>query len=463
MENTIQKAVAYSKEHQQDFIETLKDFLRIKTVSSDSAYKDEMLKGAQWIVDYLVKLGVQDTQILPTSQNPVVYGHLKQAGADKPTILIYGHYDVQPTDPLDEWENAPFEPTVKDNLLYARGSSDMKGQAMVVFSAIQSITAFEKMPVNLKFLLEGDEEVGSPSIVSFLEKNKELFKADFVLNLDAGMVAKDKPTIVYGLRGLAYFEISVTDSAHDLHSGMFGGVVYNPIHALCELISGMKNDNGTIMLPGFYDDVLPLEEKERIALNALNDSDEYFIEQTGIKEVFGEKEFTNVERIGARPTLDVNGIWGGYTGEGPKTVIPSKAYAKLSMRLVPEQSPVKVKQQLLEYFKQNAPKQISWEVKQLASDPASITDMDFYATRSLVESLEKIWGKKCVFKREGGSIPIVTHIQNVLGLESVMSGFSLPGDRVHSPNERLNLDLFEKGIETVIDFFYRISETNKEN
>ena len=462
MENNIQKAVAYSKEHQQDFIKSLEDFLRIKTISSDSAYKDEMKKGAEWIVNRLKELGAKDTKILETTQNQVVYGYFDQAGADKPTVLIYGHYDVQPVDPLDEWDNKPFDPVVKDGLLYARGSSDMKGQAVVVFSAMQSILEFDKLPVNLKFLLEGDEEVGSPSIVPFLEKNKELFDADFVLNLDAGMVDKDKPTIVYGLRGLAYFEISVTGPAHDLHSGLFGGVVFNPIHALCELIAGMKNDNGTIQLPGFYDDVLPLKEKERQALNALNEPDDYYVKQTGVKEVFGEKEFTNVERIGARPTLDANGIWGGYTGEGPKTVIPSSAYAKISMRLVPQQSPAKVKQQLIDYMEQNAPRQVSWEVKQLASDPAAITDMEFYGTQCFVESLKKVWGKEAVYKREGGSIPIVTHIQNILGLESVMSGFSLPGDRVHSPNEHFNLDMFEKGIETVIDFFYRIAGKNKD-
>jgi acetylornithine deacetylase/succinyl-diaminopimelate desuccinylase-like protein len=323
---------------------------------------------------------------------------------------------------------------------------------------MQSILEFDKLPVNLKFLLEGDEEVGSPAIVPFLEKNKGLFEADFVLNLDAGMVGKEKPTIVYGLRGLAYFEISVTGPAHDLHSGMFGGVVFNPIHALCELIAGMKDDDGIIQLPGYYDDVLPLKEKERKALNELNEPDEYYVKQTGAREVFGEKGFSNVERIGARPTLDVNGIWGGYTGEGPKTVIPSSAYAKLSMRLVPKQSPAKVKQQLTDFMQQNAPRQVSWEVKQLASDPAAITDMDFYATQCFVESLKKVWGKEAVFKREGGSIPIVTHIQNILRLESVMSGFSLPGDRIHSPNEHFNLDVFAKGIETVIDFFYRIAE-----
>ncbi len=462
MDSNVDKAQAFSKEHQQSFIEDLKDILRIKSISSDSAYKGEMIKCAEWLVAHLNKLGVQDARIIETGRNPVVYGSLFQADPGKPTILVYGHYDVQPPDPLNEWTHAPFEPVIEGNLLYARGSSDMKGQALIVLSAIQSILTFSKMPVNLKFLFEGDEEVGSPSIVPFLEQHKELFKSDFVLNLDAGMVAKDKPTIVYGLRGLAYFEIAITGPAHDLHSGLFGGVVYNPIQALSELIAGMKDENGRILLPGFYDDVHPLEEKERAALNALDNPDTYYIEQTGAKALYGEKGFTNVERIGARPTLDINGIWGGYSGEGPKTVIPARAYAKLSMRLVPNQTPARVLQQLTQYMQQNAPDQVSWDVKQLASDPACVTDMDFYGTRALVKSLEKVMGKSPVFKREGGSIPIVTHFQNILGVESVMSGFSLPEDRVHSPNERLDLDLFEKGIETVIDFFFRIAEESAE-
>ena len=458
MENNIQKAIAFSNDNQAEFLATLEEFLKIKTISSDSQFKDEVIKGAQWIVDKLKALGTRDVKILETSRNPIVYGHLNQAGPDKPTILIYGHYDVQPPDPMDEWESDPFTPVVKNGKLFARGSSDMKGQAMVTFAAIESIQATGEMPVNLKFLLEGDEEVGSPAIVHFLEKNKSLFKADFVLNLDAGMEGKEMPTIVYGLRGLAYFEIEVTGPSHDLHSGLFGGVVCNPIHAICDLIAGMKNSDGQIQLPGYYDDVRNLGEKERTALNALDNPDDYYIAETGVKFVFGEKGFTNAERVGARPTLDVNGIWGGYTGEGPKTVIPSKAYAKLSMRLVPNQTPEKVKAQLIKYLEDNAPKEISWKVNQLASDPAVISDMDFYATRCFAKSLEDIFETKPIFKREGGSIPIVTHIQNELGLESVMSGFCLPSDRIHSPNEHLNLDMFQKGIQVVIDFFFRIAK-----
>ena len=458
MEKNIQEAIQFSKEHQNEFIADLGEFLRFKSISSDPVYKGESQKCAQWIVDYLKKMGAGETRILPTDRNPVVYGSIQQAGKDKPTILIYGHYDVMPPDPLEEWKSEPFEPVVKDGKLFARGSADMKGQVMVIFAAIQSIIARGKWPVNLKFLLEGDEELGSPGIVPFLEKHKDLLKADFVLNLDAGMVARDKPTIVYGLRGLAYFEISISDAEHDLHSGLYGGLIYNPIQALCELVAGLKDENGVIQLPGFYDDVKDLDEEKRKALNENDNADEYYQAQTGIKAVFGEKGYSNVERLGIRPSLDLNGIRGGYIGEGPKTVIPAKAFAKLSTRLVPDQSPLKVKEQLIQYMRENAPSQINWEVKLLATDPSSVTDMNFYGAQCLARSLEKVWGEKVLFKREGISIPIVAHFQDVLGMESVLSGFTIPEDRMHSPNERLNLDLFEKGIEAMIDFFYRVTD-----
>ena len=289
---------------------------------------------------------------MKTQKYPVIYGNLPCTEADKPTILVYGHYDVQPADPLELWKSDPFEPTIKGNLLFARGSSDMKGQMMIVLSAIKSIISSGSLPVNLKFMFEGEEEIGSPSILSFLTDHKELFKSDFVLNLDAGMISKDKPTIVYGLRGLAYFEIFITGPAQDLHSGLFGGVVYNPIQALSELIAGMKNSDGVIQLPGFYDDVIPLSAEEKIALEKLGMDDQFYKDQTGVSLLYGEKGFTATERIGARPTLDVNGIISGYIGEGPKTVIPSKASAKLSMRLVPDQTPEHVKQQLITYMEQ---------------------------------------------------------------------------------------------------------------
>ena len=456
MENNLPQAMDYAAKHRSDFINTLSDFLKVKTISSDSAYNEDIRRGAQWLVDYFKKIGAKNIQILETQKHPVVFADLSTAGSDKPTILVYGHYDVQPADPIGLWESDPFEPVVRDGQLYARGASDMKGQLMVTLSAIESIQAAGELPVNFKFLVEGEEEIGSPSIQSFLTVHKDLFKSDFVLNLDAGMIARQKPTIVYGLRGLAYFEIHVTGPAQDLHSGLFGGVVYNPIQVLSELIAGMKNDEGVILLPGFYDDVLPLSDEERDALSKLGMDENYYKQQTGVGKLFGEKGYTPVERVGARPTLDLNGIWGGYSGEGPKTVIPSKASAKLSMRLVPNQTPEKVKEQLKEYLTRNTPEGATWELIQLASDPASITDLDFYATRCLADSIQEVWGIPPVFQRGGGSIPIVSHMQQALGSESVLGGFSLPEDNIHSPNEHLDLEMFYKGIDTVIDFIYRI-------
>ena len=456
MENNLPQAMDYAAKHRSDFINTLSDFLKVKTISSDSAFNQDIREGAQWLVNYFNKVGAKDIQILETQKHPVVFADLSTAGSEKPTILVYGHYDVQPADPIGLWESDPFEPVVRDGQLYARGASDMKGQLMVTLSAIESIQAVGELPVNFKFLVEGEEEIGSPSIQSFLSGHKDLFKSDFVLNLDAGMIARDKPTIVYGLRGLAYFEIHVTGPAQDLHSGLFGGVVYNPIQVLSELITGMKNVDGVVLLPGFYDDVLPLNEEERVALSELGMDEEYYRQQTGVGKLFGEKGYTPVERVGARPTLDLNGIWGGYSGEGPKTVIPAKASAKLSMRLVPNQTPEKVKEQLKEYLSRNTPEGAAWELIQLASDPASITDLDFYATRCLAESIQEVWGIPPVFQRGGGSIPIVSHMQQALGAESVLGGFSLPEDNIHSPNEHLDLEMFYKGIDTVIDFIYRI-------
>ena len=458
MNPNLSKALKFAHENYQEFINDLSDFLRIKTVSTDSAYASDLVAGAHWLENYLNSLGADDTQILKTQKHPVVYGNISKAGKDKPTILVYGHYDVQPADPLELWKSGPFEPTIKDNLLFARGSSDMKGQIMIVLGALKSAASTGTLPVNIKFMFEGEEEIGSPSIQTFLGEHKELFKSDFVLNLDAGMISKDKPTIVYGLRGLAYFEIYVTGPAQDLHSGLFGGVVYNPIQALSELIAGMKNSDGVVQLPGFYNDVIPLSREEKAALEKLGMNDQFYKDQTGVNDLCGEKGYTPTERIGARPTLDVNGIISGYVGEGSKTVIPSKALAKLSMRLVPDQTPEKVKQQLIKYMEQKAPKQVHWEVKMLASDPASLTDTNFYATRCFAKSIQEVWGVPPVYQRGGGSIPIVSHMQKILGTESVLSGFSLPEDNIHSPNERLDLDIFKKGIDTTIHFLFSIAD-----
>ena len=461
MEEKIQVAIKYISENKQKILDSFFEILEIQTVSSDPTYIQQINNGAEWIKNYLHIIGIPITKILNTQKHPVVFGEYSKHGNDKPTILVYGHYDVQPPDPIDLWDTSPFTPTIKENKIFARGASDMKGQIMVILSAIQAIIATSELPVNIKFMIEGEEEIGSPSIKEFLQINRELLASDFVLNLDAGMISKTQPTIVSGLRGLAYFEITITGPEHDLHSGLFGGVIFNPIQALSNILAGMINENGVIQLPGFYDDVLPLSEDERIQLEKLGLKEKYYLDQTGSISIFGEEGYTCTERIGARPTLDVNGIIGGYTGEGPKTVIPSKAVAKLSMRLVPNQTPENIKSQLNEYMKKHAPKGIKWEMKQLASDPASIADPDFYATQCFAKTLQKIWGKEPIYKREGGSIPIVSHFQEILGMESILSGFSLPEDKIHSPNERMDLDLFWKGIDTVIHYFFNVGESCK--
>ena len=461
MEEKIQAAKNYVTENKQKILNSFFEILEIQTISSDSAYMQQLKNGAEWIENYLQKIGIPKTKIFNTQKHPIVFGEYSKHGNDKPTVLVYGHYDVQPPDPVALWDTPPFTPTIKENKIYARGSSDMKGQIMVILSAIQAINATSELPVNIKFMIEGEEEIGSPSIKDFLQNNRELFSSDFVLNLDAGMISKTQPTIVSGLRGLAYFEITVTGPGHDLHSGLFGGVIYNPIQALSNIIAGMLNEKGVIQLPGFYDDVLPLSEEERIQLGKLGLDEKYYLDQTGAIGIFGEEGYTCTERVGVRPALDVNGIIGGYTGEGPKTVIPSKAVAKLSMRLVPKQTPENVNRQLNEYMEKHAPKGIKWEVKKLASDPASITDPKFYVTQCFANTLKTIWGIEPIYKREGGSISIVSHFQEILGLESILSGFSLPEDNIHSPNERMDLDLFWKGMDTVIYFLFNIGEKCK--
>ena len=461
MEQKFNLAKTYIIENKQNVLNKFFEILEIQSISSDPAHAQDLIKCADWVSNYLLSIGIPNTKILNTQKHPVVFGEFTKYGKDKPTILVYGHYDVQPPDPLDLWETPPFIPTIKDNKIFARGSSDMKGQMMVVLSAIQAINATSEIPVNIKFMIEGEEEIGSPSIKDFLTSNRELFASDFVLNLDAGMLSKTQPTIVLGLRGLAYFEITVTGPAYDLHSGLFGGIVFNPIQALSSVLSKMINEKGQIQLPGFYDDVEPLTELERTQFAKLGLGEPYYLNQTGSPAIFGEEGFTCSERIGARPTLDINGILGGFIGEGPKTVIPSKAMAKLSMRLVPNQKPEKIKQQLNEFLEKYFPKEINWEVKQLASDPACITDPDFYATKCFADTLETMWGKEPIYKREGGSIPIVSHFKEILGIESILSGFSLPGDKIHSPNEHMDLDLFWQGIDTVIHYLFSVSEKFK--
>jgi acetylornithine deacetylase/succinyl-diaminopimelate desuccinylase-like protein len=449
-------ALRYAQEKRKDFLEDLMAFCAIPSVSADPTYQPEIRRAAEWTAGQLRATGADRVEIFPTSGHPVVYAEFMEAGPEAPTALIYGHYDVQPAEPLDLWISGPFEPEVRENYLYARGATDMKGQVVAVIKAVESVKRSGILPINCKFLIEGEEEIGSPSLPAFMKEHKELLASDFAINTDTGMLAADVPSITYALRGLAYFEIRVYGPDHDLHSGVFGGVVLNPAKALCDLISGMHDNQGRVTLPAYYDRVRPLEEEERAELARLPTNEKSYLEQTGVPALWGEAGYTPVERTGARPTLEVNGLWSGYTGEGAKTVLPAYAMAKISMRLVPDQDPKEVYQQLLSYMEANAPTAIRWEVHPMVGGPASISDRSSKAVQALALSLESVWGKRPVFKREGGSVPVVAQFQEILGIESVNTGFGLPSDNMHSPNEKLHLPTWANGIDALVHYCYNL-------
>ena len=453
-----QKAIEYARTHNSEFLGDLKELLRIPSISTDPQHQADMMKAAEWLKNQLGMLGCEHLEIFPTQRHPVVYADYLKAGPAAQTVLIYGHYDVQPVDPLDLWETDPFNPVEKNNELSGRGASDMKGQVIASIKALESILNAGPLPVNVKFMLEGEEEIGSPNLDNFMNKHKDLLACDVVLNPDAGMIAPQVPTIVYALRGLAYFELRVYGPAHDLHSGIFGGVVHNPAQALCELIAGMHDKQGRVTLPGFYDHVRPLSAAEREELSHLPTDEHFYKEKTGVPKIWGDPEFTPGERVGARPTLEVNGILSGFTGAGTKTVIPAWAMAKISSRLVPDQTPEEVDHQLRQYLADNAPATIRWELTTFGGGPPCFTERDLPATRALVKALESVWGKPVVYKREGGSIPVVASVRSILGAPSVLTGFGLPDDNAHAPNEKLDLPTWNKGIDALIHFFYNLED-----
>jgi acetylornithine deacetylase/succinyl-diaminopimelate desuccinylase-like protein len=410
------------------------------------------------MANHLKSLGIENVEIMPTEDgHPVVYGeYVKKPGAR--TVLVYGHYDVQPADPLELWDTGPFDPQVRGDLLFGRGSSDMKGQVIASLAAIESLMkGAGEMPVNLKFLLEGEEEIGSRHLEPFIHQHADKFKADLSLNPDAGMMGIDMPTITYGLRGLAYFEIHVSGPKADLHSGLFGGVVHNPAQALTELVAKMHDENGRIMLPGFYDSVRPISEQERADFARLPNNEVQYLEETGVPALWGEKDFIPAERTGARPTLEVNGLLSGWTGPGSKTVLPAKAMAKISCRLVADQTPAEVEKQMVRFMGENAPKTIKWEVKRISSSPFAIADLNNPGVKAMNDAMETVWGVRPFYRREGGSIGAVAMLQQICGVESVLVGTGTPSDNVHSPNEHLHLPSWYKGIDSFIHFFYNLS------
>ena len=455
MNDQRENALQYARNNKEIFLSTYKEILSIPSISTEKAHKPDIQRAAEWLSAQLGTLGMQKVQIFPTALSPIVYGE-SLGVPDAPTVLVYGHYDVQPVDPVELWKTGPFEPTVIGEDIFARGASDMKGQALITLKAAEALIQTGGLPINIKWLFEGEEEVGSPNLAAFIATHTEMLACDFAVNPDSGMMGREFPTITYGLRGLAYFELRVFGPAHDLHSGMFGGVVHNPANALAELIAGMHDATGRVNLPGFYNTVRALsqEEHEEFARLPVNESD--YIEQTGVPALHGETGFTANELTGARPTLDVNGLFSGFIGEGSKTVIPAWAMAKLSMRLVPDQDPQKVHKELLRYLEQNAPKDIRWELKALAGNPASISDRKNPGVQAMAKALETVWGVQPYFKREGGSIPVVGDMQRLLGVESVICGFGLPDANVHAPNEKQNLPTWYHGIDAYINFFVNL-------
>jgi acetylornithine deacetylase/succinyl-diaminopimelate desuccinylase-like protein len=449
MSDQLSAALAYLKQHQEQYLEELMAFVRIPSVSTDPSAKAEMQRAAEWVAGQLRSLGMQNVQIMPTGGHPVVYGELLDAGADRPTVLIYGHYDVQPAEPLDLWHSPAFEPTLRGENLYGRGASDMKAQVVITLKAVEALARNGGMPINVKFLVEGEEEIGSPNLENFLSANRALLSCDSALNPDTGMIAAQTPTITYGLRGLGYFELRLTGPSQDLHSGLFGGAVHNPAQVLCELVAGMHDAEGRVTLPGFYDKVLPLEAEERAELARLPIDEDFYLNQTGAPALFGEAGYSAIERVAGRPTLEVNGLLSGFTGEGSKTVLPSKAMAKISMRLVPDQDPKEVQEQLRQYIQARAPKTVGWELIKHAAGSPSITDRHMPGVVALSQALEQTWGIRPVYKREGGSVPVTAQMSKLLGVESVLTGFGLPDDNAHAPNEKMHVPTFYRGMEAI--------------
>lgn len=446
------QALHYVDNHRQAFLNALKEFVSIPSVSTDPNHKEDVIRAARWLVAELQRLGFANTRLVETPGHPVVFAYNDPALPHAPTVLIYGHYDVQPPDPYEEWKNPPFMPWQEGEHLYGRGASDMKGQVVAALKAVEAIIATGSLPVNIIWVIEGEEEIGSPNLSQFLEQNCHLLRADVALNLDTGMIAPDQPTITYGLRGVAAFELRVYGPERDLHSGLFGGIVHNPAQALCELIAGMHDASGKVLIPGFYDRVRPLDEEERQELARLPLREIDLVQSLGVPQLYGEEGYTAIERIGARPTLEINGLYSGYTGQGSKTIIPAWAMAKISTRLVPDQDPEEVHQQLRAYLEAKCPPTVRWELIAFGGSPASITDRHHPGVRALAQALKNVWGRDPLYRREGGSVPVVGMMQRILGLESALSGFGLPDDHIHSPNERLHLPTWYRGIRAVIEF-----------
>ncbi len=451
-------AIAFARQAHARFLQELQTFAAIPSISTLSEHQPDMQRAAEWLAAQLRALALDNITLLPTGDahapgHPVVYGESLHA-PDKPTILLYGHYDVQPVDPVNEWHTPPFQPTVRGDNLYARGAADMKGNIHAALKALEALRANGGLPFNLKVLIEGEEEIGSLHLGAFLDQHADMLQCDLCLNADSGILGPTRPSLIAGLRGLAYFELWVYGPAQDLHSGLFGGSIHNPAQALCELIAGMHDEKGRVTLPGFYDKVRALTPQDRAELAAHPLDDAQWQALAGVNALWGETGFNTHERAGARPTLELNGILSGFTGEGSKTVLPAKAMAKISMRLVPYQDPTLVEQQLRDYLAQHAPPTVRWEIKTLAhAAPGVLLERDSVGARAASAALRDTFGAAPLFVYEGGSVPIVSMLKEKLGIDSVLLGFGLPDSHIHGPNEKLHLPTYYRGIETFIRFF----------
>jgi acetylornithine deacetylase/succinyl-diaminopimelate desuccinylase-like protein len=443
----------YIEEHKDRFLEELFELIRIPSISSVKSHKEDMVKAAEKWREIIQAAGADKVEVMPSDGNPVVYGE-KIIDPAKPTVMVYAHYDVMPVDPKNLWHSEPFEPEVRDGKIYARGADDDKGQGMMHAKAFELMVKTGTLPCNVKFMIEGEEEIGSPSLGKFCEEHKEMLKADIILVSDTGMIAQDIPSITTGLRGLAYMEVEVTGPNRDLHSGLFGGAVANPINVLAKMIASLTDEKNRITIPGFYDDVLEVSADERTMMAEAPFDVEVYKKAIDIDAVEGEEGFSTMERTGIRPSLDVNGIWGGYIEEGAKTVIPSKAYAKISMRLVPNQDHKKIAGLFAEHFQKIAPKSVKVKVSALHGGYPYVSPTDMKAYIAADKAYEATFEKRPVPVRSGGSIPIISTFEKILDTKSILMGFGLEDDAIHSPNENYPLFNFYKGIET-IPYFYK--------
>jgi len=460
MSNSNNPIKDYIESNKQRFLDELFELIRIPSISADSQYKADVVKAAEYLKNKILDAGADKAEVYQTAGHPIVFGE-KIIDPSLPTILVYGHYDVQPADPVELWETPPFEPTIRNGKIYARGACDDKGQAYMHVKAVETMMQTSTLTCNVKFILEGEEEVGSNNLEVFIRDYKDMLSADVVLISDTDILSNDTPSITTGLRGLSYMEVEVIGPNRDLHSGMYGGAVANPLNVLCEMIASLKDKDNRITIPGFYDKVLEYSDEKRAEFAKAPFSLEKYKEALNIKEIAGEKGYSTIERVGIRPSLDVNGIWGGYTGEGAKTVLPSKANAKISMRLVPNQSSGEITELFTKHFESIAPDTVKVKVTPHHGGEAAVTPIDSIAFKAASEAFYEGWGKYPIPTMEGGSIPIVSLFDKILGLNTILFGFGLKEDAIHSPNESYGLFNFYKGIETIVLFYKHFARLNK--